>query len=156
MTRRRVKRPQPELAVRNGDPGPTAYDELIVYALESWARDGKKPKNPKRFDISPEVADTVMEYLSAKAMAVQNKALDQALKRDASHPEMDAGITVSRNVLDRRFGKPVERTAVVGKVQVIFDGLHPELLPSGPPEDKAEIVEIDGDFGTDPDDAGNG
>jgi hypothetical protein len=129
---------------------------LIVGALEMWARTGKKPKNPKRFDISPEMADIVLGHLSAKALAVQNKALDLALKLKATHPEIEAGIAVSRNVLDRRLGKPVERTAVIGKVQVIFDGLHPELLPSGPPENKAEIVEIDGDFGTDPDDAGNG
>jgi hypothetical protein len=142
--------------VRDGDPGPTAYDELIVAALEMWARTGKKPTNLKRFEISPEIADTVLSHLSAKAMAVQNKALDLALKPDATHPAIEAGIAVSRNVLDRRLGKPVERTAVMGKVQVIFEGIHPELLPSGPPEDKAEIVEIDGDFGTDPDDAGNG
>jgi hypothetical protein len=134
--------------VRKGNPGPTAYDELIICALETWARTGKKPSNPKRFEISPEVADTVLSHLSVKALAVQNKALDLALKPQAAYPQIEAGVAVARNVLDRRLGKPVERTAVMGKVEIIFQGLNPELFPSGPPEDKAEVVEIPGDEGT--------
>jgi hypothetical protein len=114
--RRRVQRPTRELAVRDSNSGPTAYDELIVCALEMWARTGKKPKHPKRFEIGPEVADVVLGHLSAKALAVQNKALDHALEQEAAHPDIEAGVMVAKNILDRHLGRTVERAAVVGKV----------------------------------------
>jgi hypothetical protein len=155
--RRRVQRPRRELAVRDGNLGPTPYDLLIVCALESWARTGRKPKRPERFEIGGEVADVVLSHMSAKAFAVQNKALDQALSSEASHPDIEAGVAVARNVLDRHLGRPVERTAVVGKVQIEFQGLHPESFPTSPKaEAAAEIVEIAGDAGTHVDDDGDG
>jgi hypothetical protein len=114
-----------------------------------WARTGKKPKNPKRFEIGPQIADVVLAHLSAKALAVQNKALDQALAAEAAHPDIEAGAMVAKNILDRHLGRPVERTAVVGKVQIEFQGLHPESFPTAPKAGAAaEIVEIAGDEGT--------
>jgi hypothetical protein len=155
--RRRVQRPRRELAVRDGNLGPTPYDLLILAALETWARTGKKPKNPKRFEVGPEVADLVLGHLSAKAFVVQSKALDQALSSEASHPDVEVGVAVAKNILDRHLGRPVERTAVAGKVQIEFQGLHPESFPTSPKaEAAAEIVEIAGDAGTHVDDDGDG
>jgi hypothetical protein len=155
--RRRVQRSTRELAVRDGDAGPTAYDLLILTALETWARTGKKPANPKRFEIGPEIADVVLAHLSAKALAVQNKALDHALSSEAAHPEIEAGAMVAKNILDRHLGRPIERVAAVGKVQVAFSGLDPSAFPTGPKaEAVAEIVEIPGSAGTEIDDDGDG
>jgi hypothetical protein len=155
--RRRALRPTRELAVRDRKARPTAYDEFIVLALETWARTGKKPKHPERFEIGPEIADVVLGHLAAKALVVQNKALDRAIDPEAAHPDVEAGAIVAKNILDRHLGRPAERTAVVGKVQIEFQGLHPESFPTAPKaEAAAEVVEIPGDEGTHVDGDGDG
>jgi hypothetical protein len=152
--RRSGTRRQRELAVRDGLDGPSRYDLFIVGILESWARRGLKPKYPERFQISPETADVVLGHLSAKALAVQSRALDRAIASDAGQHEIDVGTQVARNVLDRRLGKPVERILQASNVRVEFSGLNPDAFPSEPREARAEVVEINGDAGTEIDDSG--
>jgi hypothetical protein len=155
VKRKQVARKQRELAVRDAPPGPTAYDEFIVVALETWARHGKRPKRPKRFEISPEIADVVLGHLSAKSIVVQSRALDRAIAPEAGPHEIDTGAMVARNILDRRLGKPVERVMTASKVHITFEGLQPDVFPQKEREAQAEVTEIPGNLGTEVDDDGD-
>ena len=46
------------------------------------------------------------------------------------------------DMLDRKLGRPVERVMSVGHVLVEFQGLDPSKLPSAPPTDQSEIVQV--------------
>jgi hypothetical protein len=83
----------------------------------------------------------VLAHLSAKALAVQNNALDQALAPQVRRDEIEAGAMVARNVLNRHLGRSVEKVAVASRVHVVFEGLRPDMFPTEPREKTVEIVE---------------
>ena len=141
MTRRRTspKRTRDIVVSPNGITGEAL---LRARALEVWARTGKRPATLNGWQLDPATVDTVLAYLAPPALAVQAKALDQALHQEATPQDVATGAMVAKNLLDRRLGRPIERVQTAGHVAIIFSGLDPDALPDAPPVDNTEVVDL--------------
>jgi hypothetical protein len=110
------------------------------YLLRSTSLRG--PANLEAWQPNAYELDEILGYMSAEALAAQHRAMTAAFKKDAPPQVVGMAALVAKNVLDRRYGRPVERRMSVGHVNVVFEGLRPELLPSGVPEDSSAVVDV--------------
>lgn len=118
-------------------------DQVKALLLETYWRRGEIPPAKLIGKMDPRLAAAVLERLGIYALGVQGRMMDLAIKEGASEGERQLGAMVARNVLDRALGKPVERVAVAGKVEVTFAGLDPTRLPAAEAVDRTEVVEVE-------------
>lgn len=115
---------------------------LKILALEQWAETGRKPPGFEAWLQDAEAVELQLRRLAKWSFGVQTRILQNAMRPQAQIRDLELAEAISRNVLDRLLGKPAERVAVAGHVVVEFAGLDPDALPTDPPKDETEVVDL--------------
>jgi hypothetical protein len=121
----------------------TGLEQLKVLAMERWAMSGKLPPRHEFWQLDPQTVEWMLRRENIWAAGVLQKIMIQAMRPDATHQQLMLAAIVAKDVRNRLLGKPTEKHVHAGHVLVEFQGLDPDRLPQGRPEDGSEVVEVE-------------